>query len=148
MKKIFLLFTPLLLLSSAFAQNVMKDKMVEFVWQKYPESEEVDWAESDNGFTAGFYDGSQLKTAVFDKSGNWVQTESNLLEENTESSILEAVKKEYPGAKISRVQQVEEGKFYYFSVWIVADEAGQLLKIDPMGGILSVQPVAFIDEDE
>ena len=148
MKTILLLLTTLFLTSSAFAQGSLQDQMTEFVMGKYPESEEVEWAEAGKQFTGSFYDGRELKVALFDESGNWVQTETNIEVGSLDADIKGSINKEYPGAEVHRVQHIEVGSYYYYLVDVTADDAGQQLKIDAVGSILSVTPMTFIDEGE
>lgn len=147
MKKILLFVASWLLLSMAFSQS-KEDLVRDYVLQAYPESEEVDVAQEGGGYTAAFYDGIVLKTAVFDKSGEWQYTQSVVTEDAIDPSELSQVKKEYPGGIIHQIFKMELQKYYYYQIQMTVDDAGQELKVDAMGSILSVTPMSFVDETE
>jgi hypothetical protein len=112
MKKLLVLFFIACVGITASAQNTtLPDAVSNAFSQKFPKAKKVKWTPEDVGeYEADFEMDSLTISAMFDVKGNWLITETDIPVIKTPQSILLAIKKNYPKAKIRKGAKIEHAK--------------------------------------
>ncbi len=144
MKSIFVLLSSMLLVSFCFAQNlivpanVVPASVKAAFLNKYPSITKIVWEKENGNYEANFKMHKKEYEATFDSTGKWIKTAMDFDNTQLPDAVLDAVKKEYPGAKIKEVAKGERfDKKPYYEVNIKVGRLHYELNISPSGFILS-----------
>ena len=84
------------------------EKIVNVLYEKYPNAQRVDWELQHDHYVANFYDNNIEKEAWFNTKGEWVMTESDILFENLPKAIQTAFgESEYKDWRVDDVDMLE-----------------------------------------
>ena len=84
------------------------EKIVNVLYEKYPNAQRVDWELQHDHYVADFYDNNIEKEAWFNTKGEWVMTESDILFENLPKAIQTAFgESEYKDWRVDDVDMLE-----------------------------------------
>ena len=111
MKTRMTIFASLLLAGFAFTScdddndNYTPDeKIVNVLYEKYPNAQRIDWELQHDHYVADFYDNNIEKEAWFNTKGEWVMTESDILFKNLPEAVQTAFNEsDYKNWKIEDV---------------------------------------------
>ena len=112
MKQIIILFVIVSAVSSAEAQK-LKDNEVpapvkEAFTKRFPAAKEVKWEkENDVSIEAEFKIGKTEYSAIFDQTGKWLETETEIKKNELPEVVLSAIAKEFSGLKIEEAEKSE-----------------------------------------
>jgi hypothetical protein len=74
----------------------------------FPAAKNVKWSKEDaNEFESEFRVGKQEKSAVFDGSGTWINTETEIEASELPAAVQSSIKKEYPDYRIREAEALE-----------------------------------------
>ena len=97
MKTRMTIFVSLLLAGFAFTSREDSDdnytpdeKIVNVLYEKYPNAQRVDWELQHDHYVADFYDNNIEKEAWITTKGEWVMTESDILFNNLPDAVQTA----------------------------------------------------------
>ena len=115
MKTRMTIFASLLLAGFAFTScdddndNYTPDeKIVNVLYEKYPNAQRIDWELQHDHYVADFYDNNIEKEAWFNTKGEWVMTESDILFKNLPEAVQTAFNEsDYKNWKIEDVDMLE-----------------------------------------
>ena len=112
MKKIFLILTAILLFgSAAYCQKITEDKVpanVKSAFQKkFPSASKVGYEMEKTDYEVSFLLGGTEYSANFDKTGKWLETETELTNAQIPANVKETLNKEFAGYKIKESVKVE-----------------------------------------
>lgn len=142
MKKIFI-FAAMAISAASFAQKISNDKVPAAVMTsfktKFPSVTKSNWEmESASEYEADFDMKGKKHSAKFDKSGNWIETETEIKVAALPKAISAAIAKEFVGYKVEEAEKaetaangtvyevkVEKGKEFYD---VQVSSSGKILK--------------------
>ena len=115
MKTRMTIFVSLLLAGFAFTScddsddNYTPDeKIVNVLYEKYPNAQRVDWELQHDHYVADFYDNNIEKEAWITTKGEWVMTESDILFNNLPDAVQTAFNEsEYKDWRVDDVDMLE-----------------------------------------
>jgi len=116
MKKIiYLLLTVALMSNAAFAQKISADKVPTAVTSafkaKFPTITKADWEiENANEYEACFKLNGEEVSANFDKTGKWLETETEIKVSALPAPVQSTLSKDFAGFKINEVSKIESVK--------------------------------------
>ena len=144
--KLTLLFATALMATSVNAQKLAADNVPAPVLAafkaKFSIAEKTSWELDYDNYEADFTVGKSDFSAIFDKDGKWLGTETYLKLSETPKVIREALSKKYgelSAYKVQEVMKVEKEKATVYEMEVVKgestfelvyDEAGELLEDD------------------
>jgi len=141
--KLTLLFATALMATSVNAQKLAADNVPAPVLAafkaKFSIAEKTSWELDYDNYEADFTVGKSDFSAIFDKDGKWLGTETYLKLSETPKVIREALSKKYgelSAYKVQEVMKVEKEKATVYEMKgestfeLVYDEAGELLEDD------------------
>lgn len=113
--KHFLLFFLAISVDYAVAQTLTMDKVppaaANAFKQKFPNGSQPGWSkEEGETFRVGFINGKKQQTALFDATGKWLQTESEINYGAVPGKVQRAFETEFEGYQIQEVFEVETDK--------------------------------------
>lgn len=112
MKKIIMIAIATSFALSSYAQKINEKEVpvaVKNAFAKaFPNATNVKWSKEDaNEFESEFRVGKEEKSAVFDNTGTWINTETEIEESNLPADVQSSIKKEYPGYRIQEAEVLE-----------------------------------------
>lgn len=112
MKKITILLLATLATSFCFAQTLTMDKVppaaTNAFKQKFPNGSQPGWAKGgENLYQVGFFTGKKMQTALFDNTGKWLETETQINYNALPAKVQRAFETEFDGYKVQEVFEVE-----------------------------------------
>jgi hypothetical protein len=116
MKKIiYLLLTVALMSNAVCAQKISAGKVPATVTSafkaKFPNATKTSWEmENENEYEAGFKLNSEEVSANFDKTGKWLETETEIKVSALPASVQSALSKDFAGFKINEASKIESLK--------------------------------------
>ena len=112
MKKQTLLFFVTLLTGACFAQTLRMDQVPSAAANafkiKFPNGAQPSWSkENAQAYEVGFINGKKHQTALFDTTGKWIETETEINYGAVPAKVQHAFEKEFEGYQIQEVFEVE-----------------------------------------
>jgi hypothetical protein len=112
MKRQILLFLTILLSGACFAQRLTMDKVPPAAAQafkmKFPNGSQPGWAKADtNAYEVQFFNGKKRQSALFDASGKWLQTQSEINYGQVPAKVQNAFGKEFEDFQVQEVYETE-----------------------------------------
>src|ERR1043166_5042822 len=110
MKKIIIGLCVTVLLTSAGAQEISADKVPSMVSSafktKFPNVQKVKWEmENEKEYEAGFKLNSIEMSALFDASGNWLETEFEIKVAGLPQPVSQTISKQFNGYAIKEAEK-------------------------------------------
>ena len=142
MKKIIIMISSCLLISLlGFSQNVTHDKVPapvkESFAKKFPTATDVKYEMEKKDYEITFKDKGVEKSANFDATGKWLETETELKAADLPKEVSASVEKNFPGFKMAEISTVEiPGKVLIYEMDIRKDKDGYEVQLSPKGEIL------------
>ena len=94
--------------SQAIAQKLSEDKVPSAVKSamkaKFPTATNVKWEQEGKDYEAGFKNDKLKQSALFDKAGKWLVTETEIEATKLPKAVSEAFTKEYPGYSLKEAE--------------------------------------------
>jgi hypothetical protein len=75
-------------------------------YKKFPTAIDLNWAENKGKYEIEFYMGPDLYTAVYDESGNWLETAVILSDDQIPENLLAEIAKKHPDAGLAYAEKV------------------------------------------
>ena len=137
MKKL-ILFILLLFVLTAYGQQFDVPQEVRIAFSKrFPEAKDISWIKKSENFEAEFFYKDDLKAALYDANGVWLQTSTAVSEEEIPEKALNEINKEYEDGFINDAAVVtDNNNNTYYNVSVYTDQAAYYLKINDKGDIL------------
>lgn len=112
-KKLLYLVFAVFISTSAIAQNIEKDKIPATVLNafksKFPAADNVKWEmENARDYEATFKTNGNEQSAVFDANGAWLETETEIKENELPANVKASFAKEFNSYKIKETEKVEK----------------------------------------
>lgn len=143
MKKLTFLFATVFIFSAAKAQKIATENVPATVMEtfkaKFSIAEKTTWEMDYDNYEADFIVGKSEFSAVFDKDGKWLGTETYLKLSETPKVIREALSKKYgelSGYKVLEVVKIEKEKSTVFELEVLKGENNYELVYDEAGTML------------
>ncbi|MCX6246206.1 MAG: PepSY-like domain-containing protein [Bacteroidetes bacterium] len=146
MKKLFLLPVIVLFISlQCHSQSVAADKVPVPVKQSFgkmfPSATGVNYSKEKKDFEVTFKENSVEKSAIFDRTGKWLESETVIRPEDLPKEVDAAVEKNFPGFTIAQVSKVEmPATGVVYEMDLKKDKDGLEVRISPHGDILKKVP--------
>lgn len=143
MKNITLLILAMFVASFCFAQKLTMDKVppacANAFKQKFPNGSQPGWSkEGKDAYEVEFFNGKKRQSALFDATGKWIETETEINYSAVPIQVQNAFAKEFDGYQVQEVYKVEtpdKGTKYEITAYrgarnfeAVFSEKGELLK--------------------
>ncbi len=111
MKKLTLILIASITTSFCFAQKLTMDKVpgvaANAFKQKFPNGSQPGWSKEDNAFEVEFFNGKKRQSALFDATGKWLETETEINYNAVPMKVQNAFQKEFEGYQVQEVYEVE-----------------------------------------
>ncbi|GAA3515591.1 hypothetical protein GCM10022393_31920 [Aquimarina addita] len=124
---------------TSFAQEKAPKSVKKSFQSKYPGENDPDWHQDKNGYyEANFKKKGIHYRADFDSSGQWIETESSIKEEDLPEVIRKKIATDFKEYKIVELEEVDhytKGKFY--DVEIKKDGKKQDIEFNAEGTIIN-----------
>jgi hypothetical protein len=154
MKKIFLLMTVIMLIiGSAYSQKITADKVPAEVKtafeKKFPAVTKVKYEMEKADYEISFVLNGTECSANFDKTGKWLETETELKENEIPAVVKAIISKDFPLYKVSESVKVETPLValkYEFDV--SKGDSKFEIEISPDGTLLKKTPVTKEDKEK
>lgn len=147
MKKIIGLLSALLLISlMGFTQTITSDKVppavLEAFAKKFPAATDVTYAMENHDYEISFKDKGVGMSANFNPSGEWLETETVMIESDLPKEVLTSVATNFVGFMITDISKVDgPGKVENYEMNLKKDKVGYEVKFSPKGEILKKTPL-------
>lgn len=107
MKKLFVLFSSLLIVFNSFAYDPVKidEQLLQTFAVQFPNAQDVAWQELNDSYVVSFIEGDIRLKIVYFKNGDIVHLLRYYMEKNLPLDIRLDLKKKYPGKKIYGVTE-------------------------------------------
>jgi uncharacterized membrane protein YkoI len=142
MKKIAVMFSACLLFSlTVHSQPIPADKVPAKIKQafsmKFLTATDVRYELELKTYEVNFKENGVVKSATFDPSGNWLETETERKESDLPKEISASVAKNFPGFKISEasITETSDNRIFYEMV-LKKNKEGYEVQLSPKGDIL------------
>ncbi len=143
MNKLILLIAGTCIFTTARAQKIAADNVpapvLETFKAKFSIAEKTTWELDYDNYEADFVVGKSNFSAVFDKDGKWLGTETYLKLSETPKVIREALSKKYgelSGYKVLEVVKMEKEKSTVYELEVLKGETNYELVYDEAGTLL------------
>jgi hypothetical protein len=113
MKKIYLIILLFFFIGEiSFAQKLTEDKVPvnvkkEFL-KKFPTAAKTKWEMEDGTYEVNFINNKKESSANFDKNGKWMESESEISENELPQTVKSSVNKNFAGYKIMEIAKIEK----------------------------------------
>ncbi len=84
--------------------------------QKFPNGSQPSWSKEGNAFDVDFYNGKKPQSALFDRSGKWLETETQLNFGALPQKVQSTYEKEFEGYKVQETYEVESPEGITYSI--------------------------------
>lgn len=112
---IIVLFAAVLMSHAACAQKISADKIpapvINSFKAKFPDATNAKWEMEQSDYEANFKTGGKEVSAVFDATGKWLETETEINVSELPVSVQTAIPKNFAGYKIKEASKVESHKY-------------------------------------
>lgn len=128
MKNLIMVVLAVTLVTTAYTQNISSDKVPAPVSSafksKFPKAESVKW-EMENGkdFEASFKISGSEQSVVFDASGSWIETETEIKTSALPQTVSSSIAKQFSGYKIKESEKVEKQTGTFYEVELSKDKS-------------------------
>lgn len=154
MKPILILLISGLTIAQAYAQQLKESEVPAAIKpafiQKFPNAKTVTWEKEDtSSFEASFKVGKEKYSALFDTTGKWLETETEISKDKLPEAVRAALAKEFPGYKIEETVKVEtpEQELQY-EVEMEKKEISYDVRFSAGGQILKKEEIKESDEEK
>lgn len=154
MKKTMVLLSAILLISlMGYAQKITPDKVPaavkEAFTKKFPAATAIKYEMEMKDYEINFKDKGVEKSANFDASGKWLETETEIKESDLPKEVSAAAAKNFDGFKVSEVAKTETpGKGLIYEMDLQKDKEGYEVQFSPKGDVLKKTPLKKEKEEE
>lgn len=97
--------------SFCFAQKLTMDKVpaatANAFKQKFPNGSQPGWSKEGKDFEVEFFNGKKRQSALFDATGKWLETETEINYNAVPMKVQNAFQKEFEGYQVQEVYEVE-----------------------------------------
>ncbi len=98
--------------SLCFAQKLTMDKVPAAAANafklKFPNGSQPGWSKEEKDFEVEFFNGKKRQSALFDNSGKWLETETEIKYNTVPMKVQNAFQKEFEGYQLQEVFEVEK----------------------------------------
>ncbi len=119
MKNLFLLFSLLLIVSTAFSQTHPPRKVKKALEQLAPQAKEVSWkgaGERNKIWTAKYIVGSDSMQTKYDFKANWIHTLKYITLDQLPEKVTKSILDTYQGATLTQAAEMQEPNFDGYGV--------------------------------
>ena len=153
MKKIMIVFFAVTLATTAHAQKISEDKVpaaaVSAFKAKFPHAEKVKWQmEESKDYEANFDLNKSEMSVVFDATGNWMETETEITTATLPQAVSAAVAKQFGDYKIKEASKVEKKDSDCFEVELSKGKEVIEVALTPTGEVLSKKAEGKKDKED
>jgi Putative beta-lactamase-inhibitor-like, PepSY-like len=147
MKKIIVLLSAVLLISfMGFTQTITPDKVPSAVKEsfakKFPAATDVTYKMEKKDYEVTFKEKGVGMSANFNSSGEWLGTETIMIESDLPKDVLTSVATNFVGFMITDIAKVEgPDKVLNYEMNLKKDKVGYEVKFSPKGEILKKTPL-------
>lgn len=137
MKKIGLLILIVLLVCSCSNQQEIRNELDLTLKKKFSNVRDIEWEFENDIWEADFKQNNIKYSTVFDKQGNWIETEHEINSIDLPQGIQDSIKTKYQEYRIKEVEYIESlsGIFYeielkqgHKEIEVTYDELGNFIK--------------------
>ncbi len=111
MKKLTLILIAAIATHFCFGQKLTMDKVpsacANAFKQKFPNGSQPGWSKEDKDFEVEFFNGKKRQSALFDATGKWLETETEINYNAVPGKVQAAFQKEFEGYQVQEVYEVE-----------------------------------------
>ncbi len=149
MKKIIVLLSAFLLISfMGFTQTITPDKVPQAVKEafakKFPAATDLKYSMEKKDYEISFKDKGVGMSANFNSAGEWLETETVMIESDLPKEVLTSVATNYVGFMISNISKLEgPDKVLNYEMDLKKDKVGFEVKFSPKGEILKKTPLTL-----
>jgi uncharacterized membrane protein YkoI len=142
MKKTVVLFSACLLFSiTMHSQPIPVDKVPAKIKQafanKFPAAADVRYELEMRSYEANFKENGVTMSATFDPSGNWLETETEIIESDLPKEVSASVAKNFPGFKIVEASRTETSdKVIFYEMDLKKSKEAYEVRFSPKGDVL------------
>jgi hypothetical protein len=147
MKKIIVLWSAFLLISfMGFTQTITSEKVPAVVKEsfakKFPTATDIKYGMEKKDYEISFKEKGVGMSANFNPTGEWLETETIMIESDLPKEVLTSVATNFVGFIITEVTKVEgPDKVLNYEMNLKKGTAGYEVKFSPKGDILKKTPV-------
>jgi len=142
MKKLIVLLSACLLISlMGFTQIIAPEKVPADVKQtfskKFPEATDIKYEMEKKDYEVSFKENGVVMSANFNSSGEWLETETIIIESDLPKKVLTSAAKNFSGFMITEVSKVESpDKVVYYEMYLKTNKKGYDVEFSPKGDVL------------
>jgi len=147
MKKLFVLLSACLLFSLiGYAQTITPDKVPvpvkDAFAKKFPDATGVKYAMEKTDYEVTFKDKGVGMSANFNSKGEWLETETIMIQSDLPKEVLTSVATNFVGFTITEITKVEgPNNVLNYEMNLKKDKVGYEVKFSPKGEILKKTPL-------
>ena len=147
MKKIIVFLSACLLISfMGFSQEIAPEKVPAAVkdafGKKFPEAAYVKYQMEKKDYKVAFKDKGVGKSANFNSSGEWLQTETVMIESDLPKEVLTSAATNFVGFTKTEISKVDgPDKVLNYEMKLKKNNTGYCVKFSPKGDILKKTPL-------
>ena len=142
MRKIIVLMSACLLFSfMGFTQIIAPEKVPADVKQafakKFPEATDIKYEMEKKDYEVSFKENGVVMSANFNSSGEWLETETIMIESDLPKKVLTSAATNFLGFMITEVSKVESpDKVVYYEMYLKTNKKGYDVEFSPKGVVL------------
>jgi hypothetical protein len=142
MKKVIILISAFLLISlMGFTQIIAPEKVPADVKQafakKFPTVTDVNYKMEKKDYEVSFKENGVVMSANFNSSGEWLETETIMIESDLPKKVLTSAATNFLGFMITEVSKVESpDKVVYYEMYLKTNKKGYDVEFSPKGVVL------------
>ena len=134
--------------TTTFAQKITADKVPAAVSTafktKFAQADKVSWEMEDGNYEVSFTNGGKKQSAIFDKSGRWLETETGIAASALPKAVSDGIAKQFAGYAIKDVAQLETpDKGSIYEVELAKDKEHLDVQLSSKGEVLNKE----VDKD-
>ena len=147
MKKIIVLLSAVLLICfMGFTQTITPDKVPQAIKEsfakKFPAATNIKYEMEKKDYEMSFKDKGVGMSANFNSAGEWLETETIMIESDLPKDVLTSVATNFVGFMITDIAKVEgPDKVLNYEMNLKKDKVGYEVKFSPKGEILKKTPL-------
>ncbi len=112
--------------------------------QKYPDAEDVEWEMENGKWEAEFEVDEKEMEALFDQNGNWLETETEMEDEDLPATVNETLKSQFKDYEVEEVEYLESPDATGYEIELEGDNGDIEVLIGKDGSVLKQET----EEDE
>ncbi len=151
MKNLILIPASVLLVAGACAQKndqTAPDKVREAFTAKFQDVKQVEWSkESETEWEAEFKKEGVEYSAVFDETGNWIETEHEVKAKDLPAAVSATLTQQFADYKIEAAEIAEKGDGISYEVEIEKGEVAMEVVLREDGSVVSKEEIKEDNED-